>query len=240
MNNFIVIDAFNHALIGASTALRKNLPESDFKDFLYQVLEGMIVKLKRTFPGTYYACWDSPGGTKFRKELSSDYKATRAKSPLPYETLMELKDYYALFGINNITLPTCEGDDAIFALCKVLREANPQARITVVSRDHDLIQVAQEGYATEIYDPVKKVLMELPYYSVVEYKALVGDSSDNLAGVSGIGPKTALKVISGMQPLTESQKEEYERMLDIIDAKRNPNLENNIKQIKELLVNKTN
>jgi DNA polymerase-1 len=146
-----------------------------------------------------------------------------------------MKEFYALFGVRNLALPETEADDVIFALCRLLREQSIQARITVVSRDHDLIQVVQEGYATEVFDPVGKKNLEIPWYRITEYKALTGDSSDNLPGVSGIGPKTALKVFSGQYHLTEAQRSEYERMLDVIDAWRNPLLDRNLALVKGFL-----
>ena len=242
MENFIVIDAFNHVLIAAGAVLRNHKepnwaydnPE-DLAEELYTVLEGMLRKLKKTFTGIYYACWDSPGATKYRKDLIKDYKAQRAKGPIPYQTIQKMQAFYELFGVKNIQLPETEADDGIFALCKVLKEQQPQNTIHIISRDHDLIQVVQAGYATEVFDPVAKKPMEIPWYSITEFKALTGDKSDNLTGVPGIGPKLAMSVFSGKLKLTEEQQKTYNLMLDVIDARRNPLLDRNIALIKEML-----
>ena len=134
-------------------------------------------------------------------------------------------------------MPQCEGDDAIYALAKELSAKDEDSHIVLFSRDKDLIQVVQAGYADEVYDPHRKSMMTIPNYPVVMLKALAGDSSDNILGVKGIGEKTAIKVINGEKALTESQKAEFERCLKVIDASLNPNLANNCEEIKKYIYN---
>lgn len=142
------------------------------------------------------------------------------------------KSIYGGYGIKSINIPYCEADDAIFALSRVLKEKNPQSKITIVSRDHDLIQAVQKGYATEVYDPVKKSILEIPWYDIVKFKALIGDSSDCISGVKGIGEKSALKILSGKTSLKEDQKREYEKCLLLVDAEKNPQYESNYESLK--------
>lgn len=232
--NYICIDGNNLTLI-AYAAANRSLDGTPLEDKLYAILTSMIRNLKKKFEGEFYVCWDTYGGTHSRRALDSNYKATRDHSKFDFQAVESCKCAYEDYGIKSLSIPKCEGDDALFVLCQLLKENNPQGRITVVSRDKDLIQIVQEGYANEIYDPCKKKALEIPWYRITEYKALVGDSSDNISGVKGIGPKAALKIISGLQQLNEAQKEQYEHCLNLVDAKRNPSYITNYEYTKEYL-----
>ena len=96
--------------------------------------------------------------------------------------------------------------------------------VIIISRDRDMIQVVQEGYADGIWDNVKKGYIDIPYYSIVDFKSIVGDKSDGVSGVPRIGEKGAIKVLTGLITLTEEQKKIFEECKDIIDIRRNPNL----------------
>ena len=126
-----------------------------------------------------------------------------------------------------MTLSSCEADDAIYVLCKTLKEYSQDNINYVVSRDQDMIQVAQAGYADHIWDPSKKKDMDIPEYSIIDMKALTGDSSDNISGIHGVGPKTALKILAGQKQLTEDQMRIFESNKKIIDAKLNPKFKEN-------------
>lgn len=235
MENYVLIDAFNHVLIAASVALSRTSTEEDFQNMLSAILLGMIQNLKKKFNGKYYVCWDSPGGTAFRKEKNPSYKANRDHSKINFKAITACSSLYETYGMENVTIPECEADDLIFVLSQALREQHPQACITVVSRDKDLIQIVQAGYATQIWDPVKKQFQEIPFYSIVEWKALVGDKSDSISGVDKIGEKTALRILSGNLQLTESQRKQYEECLELVDATKNPNYLKNLKLVKAIL-----
>lgn len=236
MKNYVVIDGNNHLLIGMSVALKNAKTEEEFGDYSYNVISSMLRNLKKKFDGKFYVCWDTYGGTASRKNIDSNYKANRDHTKINFEIMESCKTIYEEWGIESISIPHCEADDAIFVLCKLLRENSPQSKITIVSRDHDLIQVVQAGYASEIYDVSKKKNMDIPWYSIVQYKALVGDKSDCISGVAGIGEKTAIKIIAGNMKLTESQQEEYEKSLNLVDATRNPQYMENYNLLKDKLI----
>lgn len=233
----ICIDGNNLTLIAyaASRNLQGNYPESEK---LYYILTKMLGNLKKKFEGDFYVCWDTYGGTSFRKQLDPNYKSTRDHSKFDFKIVEDTKIAYEEYGIKSISIPQCEGDDALFVLCKYLKSKHPQDVITLISRDKDLLQIVQAGYAKEIYDPCKKKNIEIPSYDIVKFKALVGDSSDNIPGVRGVGSQGALKVLNGTKQLTESQKIEYKNCLRLVDARLNPNFENNYNLIEELLRDK--
>ena len=238
MKKVVVIDAFNFILIAAAAAFKH--PEDS--ELYYHITSTMIMKLKKMFYNSeFYACWDEWGGTQFRKDIDENYKKGRTTiNMLKPSEVAELKELFTSYGIKNISCPETEADDVIFCLCKILKEKGP-TDITIITRDRDLIQVVQKGYANRIYDYVRKTYIEIPWYDIVLYKSLVGDSSDHLIGVRGIGPKNAVKIITeynntGTLKLTEEQKEQFEKSRKIIDATLHPRLEENLTKLRNEFV----
>lgn len=233
--NYCIIDAFNLTLIAAAGAL-KNSSTLPFEDKLYNILSRMLDALQKKFPNSkWYAVWDTPGGTQFRKDIDENYKSNRSNSFISIQEILACQSTYEFYSIENIEVPNSEADDIIFVLCKNLRENYTQSNITIVSRDHDLLQTVQAGYANNQYDPVKKENIKVPEYSIVDFKALVGDSSDVIKGVPGIGEKTAIKILSGIQKLTEEQQKIFEECKNMVDATRHPRFFENYTYIKQLI-----
>ena len=141
--NYLVIDSFNFLLIAAGASLN-----SQEEDAFQNIARAMTYKLLKMYPGyRVYACWDSAGGTAFRKDKSdSKYKSNRENHPKPVDIkeLLKIKPFFESRGIVNVEIPATEGDDVIFVLCKAIREQNPKSKITIVTRDKDMIQVVQK------------------------------------------------------------------------------------------------
>ena len=225
---YLIIDCFNFTLIAYAVAKNSENPI----DALPSILNSMLRRLERDFPfHVLYGCWDTYGGTFFRKEKNPDYKANRDHTLFDFKAVEAMDEVFAKHGVINIKVPECEADDAIYILCQILKEENPKNDITIVSRDKDLIQIVQNNYADRIWDVCKKQLIDIPNYSIVDYKCLVGDKSDGISGVAGIGKSTALKVLCGFKKLTEEQTRVFESCKDIIDTTRHPRFE----EIKEYL-----
>lgn len=141
------------------------------------------------------------GGGNKRRELYKDYKANR--QPPPEELLLQLPiaiEWIEKMGFLNISVEGYEADDVIASINKLARAQSLAVRI--ISHDKDLYQLIDDN--TYIYDPIgKKDIKEaqcLQKYGVypkyfIDYQSLVGDSSDNVAGVKGIGAKSAQKLI---------------------------------------------
>lgn len=217
---FLIIDCFNFTLIGYAVVKNGDAP---IEVALPRILNSMLNRLERDFPfHQMFGCWDTYGGTFFRKDKNSNYKANRDHTQFDFEQVESTSIIFEQHGVRNIKVPNCEADDAMFVLCQILKEENPKNDITLVSRDRDLIQIVQSDYAERIWDVCKKQLIEIPTYSIVDFKCLVGDRSDGISGVAGIGKKTALQVLCGFKRLTESQQEVFESCKDIIDTTRHP------------------
>lgn len=233
----IIIDANNLMRIAMGTKSISEIPldeedetsvrnyENSYKQLFGRMITGLQHRLG--YFNKYYAIWDSKGGSAWRKKLNENYKSNRT-----YDGRLVLTTKYAnqIFEENMIpqfSYETTEADDLMFALAENISKDRNQV-VTIVTRDQDLIQAVQRGVASEIYNPVTKKPMNIPDYDMVLYKCLVGDSSDNIKGVKGVGPKTAKKMLAeGVDP--ELIKEFYQ----IINIPSNPRYEELLQVTKE-------
>lgn len=145
-----------------------------------------------------------------RHEQLSEYKANRVVEegdPRREELLrffkqkdriVELLSTY--FPVSLVRHPTSEADDTIYNLIRTSSTAVPWI---VVSTDTDFIQALQEFPHISLYNPVKKIFVNSPDHPYVTWKALRGDSSDNIPGIPGVGDKTAEKLACDPELLTE-------------------------------------
>jgi DNA polymerase-1 len=154
--------------------------------------------------------WDGKGGSANRKNIDPNYKANRATSRIThwglYDTkaeetealigqLFRTKDYLECLPLQQIMMEKLEADDIIAYLAQQADKNNK--KITIISSDKDFLQMVNKNI--EVYAPVKKKvftfdniedeLKVIPEnYNIV--KALLGDNSDGLKGVKGLGIKT--------------------------------------------------
>lgn len=153
-------------------------------------------------------------GRTFRHDLSEDYKATRAETPddLKYQVGRVIQFIHAL-GIPTIERDGYEADDIIGSLSHTyVRQGHD---VLIVTGDSDLLQLVESGSRAVLpgtrrfgefreYDPAA-VIERFGFEPelIPDYKALVGDTSDNIPGVPGIGDKTAKKLIAEYGDLEE-------------------------------------
>lgn len=144
--------------------------------------------------------FDSGGGT-FRHEADASYKAQRDGMPDDLASqLTEIFEVTDLLGIPRIAVPGYEADDIMGTLA--LKHRDDMERVLIVSSDKDLFQFI--GGHVYVYDAMKDRLydeeeavkkFEVHPGQIVDYLALIGDASDNIPGVKGIGPKTAVNLL---------------------------------------------
>ncbi|BBA85190.1 DNA polymerase I [endosymbiont of Sipalinus gigas] len=140
---------------------------------------------------------DSPG-TNFRKILSNKYKSNRKKCPIDliYQINIIKKIIVDELGINIISFPGIEADDIIGTLSKQCERNN--FNVLISSLDKDMYQLISNSIKIlDIYNN-KIIDSDIVYnkYGIypnmmIDYLSLVGDVSDNIKGILGIGPKTA-------------------------------------------------
>ena len=143
------------------------------------------------------------GKSEKRKSLMPEYKANRIIDPGTkkyeeaqkfYEQTNEIVSILTkAFPVTVIRHPKYECDDTIYNLIK--RSSNAVDWI-VVSNDSDFIQLLDEFKHVKLYNPMSKEFIENPDYDYVTWKSLRGDGSDNIAGIPGIGDKTALNIVN--------------------------------------------
>ena len=155
--------------------------------------------------------WDGKGGAGNRQNIDPNYKAQRASSRITHWGLYDSKeeetealigqlfrtqDYLDCLPVHQIVMEKLEADDIMAWIAKKASDSNVK-KCTIVSSDKDFLQLVDD--TIQVYAPVKKKtftksnifneLKVLPEnYNVV--KALLGDNSDNLQGVKGLGIKT--------------------------------------------------
>ena len=146
-------------------------------------------------------------GKSFRHELYDDYKGTRAKMPDDLRSQVErMREIVDTFNIPRIELDNYEADDVLGSLARWASEEKGLG-VKIITGDKDLLQLVTDRVVVNLagsklsdardFFPkdVEKKLGVLPE-KVVDFKALCGDSSDNIPGVKGIGEKTAVKLLA--------------------------------------------
>lgn len=150
----------------------------------------------------YLVCVFDAGKHTFRHDMYAEYKGTREGMPEDlHEQLLTLKELLKAMGIEILEIPEIEADDIIGSLTRKFNE-----EFMLISGDKDLLQLiddhvtvwlTQKGISS-VLKVDRKVLKEefnIEPYQVIELKAIMGDASDNIPGVSGIGKVGAHKLI---------------------------------------------
>lgn len=163
----------------------------------------MILKALETLQPEYLAVVFDTKEPSYRNEIYPEYKANRGVMPedlvpqMPY-----IKGLVQALGLPFLERPGFEADDIIATLAKRAEADKTIKSVCIVSSDKDLMQLVHDK--TYMYDTMKEVTydraaveakMGVPPEQVLDFLSLVGDSSDNIPGVKGIGPKTAVNLL---------------------------------------------
>jgi DNA polymerase-1 len=169
-------------------------------------LSNILFKVLNEFKIKYGAvCYDRPEPT-FRHKILKEYKAQRPKiaDELVFQ-IKQSKDFFEAFGFKIFEKPGYEADDLIGTITE--KTKNLVEKIVIITGDLDTLQLVDDEKV--VVWTMKKGITEIKIYDekevfkkynllpnqIVDYKALVGDPSDNIEGIKGIGPKTAQKLI---------------------------------------------
>jgi len=156
-----------------------------------------------------------------RLETMADYKGNRDRTnrdDFIRQRRMIVSLLKEKFPIHVVRHPNYECDDVLAALARVTHTRDD---VIVVSSDTDFYQLLNGTQHIELYNPVKKDFVDPPAYDYVTWKALRGDSSDNIPGIRGIGDKRALDLLESAETLQsfleqKDHKEIFQRNVDMI------------------------
>ena len=173
---------------------------------IYGFLNILFKMLEEENPDYLTVAFDLPAPT-FRHKMYDAYKGTR--KPMPGELREQvpvMKDVLEAMGVNIVSKEGYEADDVLGTLAK--KSETQGMDVTILSGDRDLLQLATEniciripktkGGKTTIEDYYAKDVKEayqLTPPQIIELKALMGDSADNIPGLPGVGEKTATKLL---------------------------------------------
>ncbi len=200
-NPLIIVDGFGFIFRAYHVQPPLTSPAGDPVGAIYG-FTSMLVKLIADFKPQHAVIVLDHSGKNFRHDIYKEYKANRP--PAPDDLVMQLRlveKAAKALNFECISRAGFEADDIIATLAKMATESKRDA--IVISSDKDLMQLVNDH--VKMYDPVKaKFIEEEDIFAkfgvgadkVREVQALMGDSSDNIPGVAGVGPKTAAQLVN--------------------------------------------
>lgn len=195
-------------LIDAPNMIRRihaAVPASESQEKIEQSVSSSLASFKRALrqhAPTHVMCAFESSGTTWRHEVNPDYKKGRPAMPAELrEIYAQCIDGLAQEGITSIRMDGMEADDIIASMA--VRAASLDADVTILSTDTGQAQLLSERIRQYDHfrdEPISPDRIRKRYAveprQLIDYYALVGDSSHSLSGVAGIGAKTAAKLLA--------------------------------------------
>jgi len=209
----LLIDGYSLAF-RAFFALPESIARADGMptNALYGLAAMTIKVIDEEKPSRVIVAWDPPGPT-FRDEAYPEYKAGRRETPDAFRAQSpHFRPLMEAFGAVNVEVEGFEADDVIGTLAR--RASEEGARVTILTGDRDALQLVDDNVSvlatgrgvtdTTRYDPAKvEERYGVPPAKMPDLRGMIGDSSDNLPGVPGIGEKTAAQLMARYGSLEE-------------------------------------
>ena len=215
LDSILIIDGLN-TFLRAFTMINHINPNGHHIGGLTGFLKSIGYAIKMLNPTKVIIVFDGVGGSNARRNLYPEYKANRHVNRMTNYSIFSSKEeetesinnqmarliqYLKCLPITVIGIDGLEADDIIGYLANKFQAYDETRSVTIMSADKDFLQLISDK--VQVYSPVKKkiykpkdVLEEfgVSCYNFLNYKILMGDSSDNIPGVSGLGPKKLLKL----------------------------------------------
>lgn len=176
--------------------------EGESTNGLFGFIRSLLKLYKEFGPDHIVAVFDGPDNKKQRTEIYEKYKANRTKihEDLP-EQIERAREFCALIGIPHIEVPGVEADDTMGSIA--LWAAKQDAEVFLCTSDKDLCQLVNDQifvlntWKDNLVVDRQKVeeLYGVKPEQIIDYLAIVGDSSDNIPGLKGFGPKTTVPLL---------------------------------------------
>ena len=209
----LIVDGLNLYLraFAVNGALNDNgVPVGGLTGFL----RSLAYAIREVNPTRVIVVYDGAGGSQRRRKILPDYKANRKpgkritrwdafKNATEEKEAMKIQfsrliEYLDFLPINVISIDRIEADDTIAYIAHTLLDQD----VTIMSADQDFLQLVNERIT--VWSPIKKkfytprMVMDdygVPAHNFLMYKVLMGDKSDNITGVKGLGPKKLPKIV---------------------------------------------
>jgi DNA polymerase-1 len=191
-------------------------PEGHHIGGLTGFLKSVGYAIKMIDPTKVILVFDGVGGSNNKRNLYPEYKANRNKNRMTNYSIFTNKEeetesinnqmarliqYLQCLPVSMICVDGIEADDTIGYLVGKFQKYDATKEVTIMSADQDFLQLVTDK--VKVYSPTKKKIFKpqdvleafsVSSYNYINYKILMGDSSDNLPGVDGLGPKKTLKM----------------------------------------------
>ena len=196
------------------------------------IVTRILLKFLKDEQPTYFGFILDGKGKNFRHETYPEYKANRSATPEPLvQQLDPIKQAVRTLGLHLEISDNCEADDCIASLAARYKKERP---VIIIGADKDLKQCLDDNVF--MWDPGVKqekltTLAEFREETGLEpsqwadFQAIIGDSSDNIPGVPGIGPKTAEKIFADY-PTLEAIRDNFDALAPTLQKKFADHLEN--------------
>lgn len=206
--NILVVDGTNLIYRNYFVHTYRKTREGVHTGGLYGTIRSLQSYINNFNPEQVFFCFDKSNKT-FRNEIYKDYKGTRKKTEIELRNQFPMvREYCKLVNIPFIEMDMYEADDLIGSLCCNANNygLNPYA----VTGDRDIMQLIDKGIDVLYLSNNGPIIYgeeefrddyNINSSQFVDYKALVGDPSDNIPGVPGVGKKTAAKLLGEYKSL---------------------------------------
>lgn len=213
MKELYVLDALNLLFRSYYAIAPMTNPKGESTNALFGFIRSVFKIIKDCQPKNFVVVFDGPSSTQSRKEIYADYKIHRKGMPEDlYPQLGLAIQFCEIAGLPFLSVPGVEADDVIGSIAKW---TSPQKITTYIcTSDKDLCQLVDEHtFVLNVHKEMMKMDREkvkevhgIYPEQVVDYLALMGDASDNIPGIEGIGPKTASALLQEYGTLEELLK----------------------------------
>lgn len=197
------------ALTGGGTNQRWQTSKGEPTAGTYGFARELIRILEQEKPEYMAVAFDT--GKTFRHEMFPKYKATRAKMPEDLRPqIKRIREMVDAFNLPRLEMEGYEADDVLGSVARLA--AAQGLGVKIITGDRDLLQLVNERTAVYVAGDNKTYVTDqdvinskfgIPPQQVIDYKAIVGDKSDNIPGVPGVGEKTAGRLLEKYGTLDE-------------------------------------
>jgi DNA polymerase-1 len=215
LNSILIIDGLN-TFLRNFTMINHINPDGHHIGALTGFLKSIGYAIRMADPTKVVIVFDGVGGSNARRNLYPEYKANRNTNRMTNYDIFSSKDeeqesinnqmarliqYLQCLPVTVISIDGLEADDIIGYLATKFEKYDETQKVTIMSADKDFLQLVSSK--TQVYSPTKKKIYNpeevktefgISCNNFINYKILLGDQSDNIPGITGLGPKKIIKL----------------------------------------------